>query len=495
MIDEAFRSIIDIKKGGAPTVDQQELCKNWKNFNRSKLEPEDMSHKLVYARISSFYKQYQEMPDYQLLVDHFTKIEPDETALVLLDKIKVHRPRIGNAYVDRLVEMTNDQSQDIFRQFLSQANEIVVNGISDGKGKQKRILKGVEDAMAWLQKNYREHSSKFEEAKTESQITDTNEVTEEMERYKKQKNVDSSTLGIYTGLSEIDKVCNGLKNTEFMIIAAHVGQLKTTLSLNMLYRALVSGWNSAIASLEMTHDEIRQMLYVLHTCHPKWMETKFAHMVGKIDLKNVVQGDLSEEEEEFYFSALNDLCTDETYGKLFVWQPDNSKCTITDIEVKFLEYNAELKRQGTQLDFAVADYLALLAAENQSKDPMADLNQVIKRAKRMCLTFNNGQGIRFVSPFQINRKGFLEACNNGGLYNTTHLSQANEAEKSADVIIYSFMDEDMRETGVTLIGCLKNRRNPFFKPFRASVRFGSRYISDLEKEDINLGAELDTSLL
>ena len=103
------------------------------------------------------------------------------------------------------------------------------------------------------------------------------------------------------------------------------------------------------------------------------------------------------------------------------------------------------------------------------------------------------QGLRAVSPFQVNRRGYLEASSNGGLYNGTHLSNAHEAERSADVVIASFMDDDMRGNGLVKYCCVKNRRNPFFKPFQASVNFRSRFIHDIPSLDDSSDIEVVVS--
>ena len=89
----------------------------------------------------------------------------------------------------------------------------------------------------------------------------------------------------------------------------------------------------------------------------------------------------------------------------------------------------------------------------------------------MCLTFNNGKGIRLLSPFQANRKGWEEAKAHDGVYNLTALSNAHEAERSADVVIALFMDEATKKEGKVKISSLKNRRNSPFDPFNAKMNY------------------------
>jgi hypothetical protein len=87
----------------------------------------------------------------------------------------------------------------------------------------------------------------------------------------------------------------------------------------------------------------------------------------------------------------------------------------------------------------------------------------------MALGFNRGEGIPVLCLFQISREGFKAAEKNGGKYNLTHLSYANEAERSADVVICSWFGDDQREKSQVLYQCLKSRDQAPFENFEAQI--------------------------
>jgi ornithine cyclodeaminase/alanine dehydrogenase-like protein (mu-crystallin family) len=108
-----------------------------------------------------------------------------------------------------------------------------------------------------------------------------------------------------------------------------------------------------------------------------------------------------------------------------------------------------------------------------------DLNTIIARLKNLALQFDNGRGLRVISPFQTNRQGRAAAEKNDGNYELSALSNANEAERSSDLVISVYMTKQMRQAGLVKIGCLKHRRGAFFNTFEAKIDFQSKHVRDI----------------
>jgi len=68
-----------------------------------------------------------------------------------------------------------------------------------------------------------------------------------------------------------------------------------------------------------------------------------------------------------------------------------------------------------------------------------------------------------------------EAVKNDGVYRLTALSNANEAERSADGVIALFMDSEMKRNGLTKLSCLKHRDGDDFLPFEATIDFTGHF--------------------
>jgi len=111
------------------------------------------------------------------------------------------------------------------------------------------------------------------------------------------------------------------------------------------------------------------------------------------------------------------------------------------------------------------------------------LNNMIKWLKNQTITFNNGRGLRIITPFQINREGWKEAVKNEGAYKLTALSNAHEAERSPDQIYALYSTEEMRKSGSIKISWLKNRKTgKSFQPFEASFDGTSKRIQNFIKK-------------
>lgn len=485
-LDVVFRSIINFRNNsGSLTISQDDLLKNLKVFNQMLPQvPDEKAYRILYSFISEFVRDCDmnspELPSYEFLYEHFDKVEGNESVLAVLDKIKVQKPYIGQEYRKLLTMYNEDQNLNRLEMVLSNVAKIASTGMEDGKGRNKRKLKGILDSISYFATETKDLHREISGVKLEGQIISSEDSLEALEEYAKIKNNPTDSLGIYTGIDAIDDACKGLKNSELMLVAAYTGHCKTTFCLNMAYRAIFSGWNTAFVSLEMSFTELRRMIYVLHSCNPMFRQKhpKYAHLVGQLTYNGVTYGTLNKEEEAFYKLVVQDILENEDYGKFYIWQPEKSVTTVADIDMKFRSIQHEFKSKGRDLDFGIIDYVSLMGADEKesTKDHNQTLNNIIKSLKRMCLTFNNGNGIRLVSPFQTNREGYKDAKAHDGIYNATALSNAHEAERSADVIMSIFISETDRNSGMLKICNLKNRRNKFFQPFKACINFESKYI-------------------
>jgi replicative DNA helicase len=232
------------------------------------------------------------------------------------------------------------------------------------------------------------------------------------------------------------------------------------------------------------------MIYCLHTTNMDvWRGTEFEKYVGRVEYNDIRQGRLSPELKRFYFTAMDDFDKDERYGRLYVIQPDKTSYNVDDVNIKCLEVNSDLKTKGRKLEFICIDYLRLLGVVGRSAGEREDLNAKIIGIKRLLLTFNNGQGLRCVTPHQIKREGYVRALSNGGLYLLSDLSDSSEIEKSGDVVITLFMDDAMRKSGVFKICNLKARRDKLFDPFEACGNLANKRIfpkAELKQSDMLL---------
>jgi len=294
---------------------------------------------------------------------------------------------------------------------------------------------------------------------------------EEMIREYEEAEADpGSSVGILTGLDEIDLMTNGIKRGDLWLIAGYTSEGKTTTCLNIAHHAVCNGFNVFFASMEMSRVEIRRTLYGIHTSHKK-----FQNIHPPIPLKSIERGLLTPEQKDFYYGqVIEDFTSNPSYGKLEVTQP-------TEIwSAEILQAQAELchKRMPGGLDLVIPDYIGLMKAEGRSEGRNEDLNRIIRGLKNMALTFSGGDQIPILSPFQCNRDGWRRACENNGEYDLTALSSAHEAERSSDVIMTIFMSKEMKANHSAKLCQLKGRKTGCADPKEIHADMETRIVRE-----------------
>jgi len=239
----------------------------------------------------------------------------------------------------------------------------------------------------------------------------------------------------------------------------------------------------------MPYPQIRRQLYVMHTANRKFENQG----LQPLDYRSVRDGVLTPQQEVFYKAALEDFKTNPEYCAFETWCPDRD-VTIADIRT-----HAELYHKKRELGLLVIDHGGLVEPMKKNfKEFTIALNSVIRDAKKLALQFNHGEGLPVLMLFQINRQGKNEADKAEGRYKLNSLAYANECERSADVITTTYLNDELRQNGLTLFCNLKNRDNPLFSPFEASVNFGCRRIRTLDKSNapgMDVADVLDSGLV
>jgi hypothetical protein len=472
-----FRSILNIRKNGTPTIPIDELVRNYKQFVSSRVNPEDPSYIKLYHWIEAHYRSYHEVPSIELLYERATG-EGEGVILDNLKEIATQTPYVRSDYKSILQEKFDEQNSEEYRGMLNKVWQAASTGL---KVTPKKEIKGIAESIEYFSSQARKFRFKANALKTESQIISKEDSAEVRAEYEKRKRNPGANIGLFSYLNGMDDTFRGTKLGDLMIIAAFVAQGKTTFAANLAYNGILQGLNGYYAAMEMNFNEMRDFIYCLHTCNPQWFtHPKYKHLAGKISYEKICYGELSKEEHEFFEVASEDLGTRSDFGELIMFQPPGI-LTPSILETDLYDRQTELSERKKDLDFAIIDYVGLMGQDKDVRygDFNADLNSIIKHLKNMAINFNNGRGLRMITPFQTNRDGWKEAVKEGGIYKLTALSNANEAERASDQIISLYMSEEMKRSGLMKICCLKHRRGAIFSPFDVKINFTSRKIESI----------------
>jgi len=457
-MERLLKSIISTRE----LSDQNLLKENLNYLLASKLEFTGADDEL-YTFIYNYFDKFQEVPAAQSIRDTFEKDSKLEV-LARLETVEQATPYLKTGFQKLVADFYEEQQERAFGTLLKQSAAIANTGLKFGK---KDFRKGIRDAA----RHFLENSDRFLTTgvgkKLEGDVREDGQ--EVLDEYHLRKSDPRQGVGQLTGFERIDQNFRGARKGELMLIAGAFGEYKTTISLNYAYnQAVLYGWNNVFFSLEMQYEHIRRILYAIHSAH-----LKFREQHEPLNYEKIRDGLLTAEEEEFLNIVVEDFTTNPNYGTVYVVQPEDD-ITISDIKAK-----SEFLNQKIGIQSIFIDYLGLVEPERRYGDFALDLNWVLKRAKRLANTFNSGEGIPIISPFQTNRKGRADAEKNDLIYKQDCLSYANEAERSADIVIWGIVDMEMRKNGEIKIGCLKARDHHIFEPFLVRICKQTKKISNL----------------
>jgi len=338
-----------------------------------------------------------------------------------------------------------------------------------GRGVTSSDWRGVKDGLIYVTRELQELIPTESNDKTQGNIREDTEAG--YEEYEEAKFNKDKVWGCFSGINEIDKVCHGHKKGELWIHAGYAGELKTSLALTWAYNLCTRYRRNVLyISLEMPYRQVRKIVHNMHTSNLKWR----SEGLDPLDYRKVRDGELTEDQEKFLKRSLDDFDSNPDYTRFEVWAPDH------DVTVADIKMYAELMHKQMEIGLVVIDHGELVEATKKHSSYTIEKNGVIRDCKKLALHFNGGEGLPVLLLYQINRDGKDYADKNEGKYKLRSLSYANEAERSADVITTTYLNEEHRELGTTLICNLKNRDNPIIAPFTASVDFSCRRIQNFD---------------
>ena len=250
----------------------------------------------------------------------------------------------------------------------------------------------------------------------------------------------------------------------------------------------------------MPYKQVRNIFMAMHTGHEKFAPIRKALGIGKcLEYEKIRDGELSATEEEYLTQhVLPDwIDPNNNYGAIYIEVADPDK---TDFTVQDLRARSELLYSNDpSIRMITVDHAGLMQSRGRYGGTTERLNEVLRDLKRMAMSFNRGMGMAIIALFQISREGYKAAEKNGGNYNLTHLSYANEAERSSDIVTAGWVDTELRESNLVKIQCLKARDTAPFEPFYSGVLWSNRRIytttdvtvatAQKTGDDIDLGLE------
>jgi replicative DNA helicase len=344
-----------------------------------------------------------------------------------------------NWSVQQLRELYAERLTD---EALTQARELLHTGDpEDGVSRHEAARQHLQEAMVAIERGTLLAESPEGMLNEEGQDL----LSDYMQRKDDREN--GRTTAIRFGIDELDRVTGGMQPGELVMTAAYSGEGKSTLSVQAAWSAAVEqGKNVVFFSTETVREQIRRKIIARHS-----KLEKFGLPMG-LNTRDLKNGTLSPEDEEKFGEVVSDFTGNEAYGRIYIVQVPRS-ATVSTLENRLRRIQQTL----FHVDFVVMDYLALLVPERGRNSTREELSNIIKEAKKVATTFDNGRGIPFLSPWQVSRAA-REDAERINMYTSRALSETAEATNSADIIVSLLAPLDNSERMASLtMQVLKHR--------------------------------------
>lgn len=321
----------------------------------------------------------------------------------------------------------------------------ILNGVADMKKGEE--LHGHEDAWSHVLTAHAEieRNMKLQDA-PEGALK--HEQEEMLQDYADRKRLLTSgkTIGVRFGLESLDRKIGGLQAGDFGLIAGYSSDGKTSLVVQLAWSAAIQqGKNVVIATTETTRAQVRRKLIARHSVLDQF------GLVDGLNSRALRDGSLSEEEERVLPDIVADLSRNPAYGEVYIAQVPRA-ATLSQLEARLYRINRQFP-----IDMVCMDYLALLRSDRKRDSVRDELGALMRESKQIATTFDDGHGLVFVSPWQVNRTWYDNAIRTG-FYTTLAMSETAEATNSPDIIVSVLnpTDSDTRMAELKL-QLLKNR--------------------------------------
>lgn len=454
-----LRGVIDHQDGA---LSHDALHANWLRLEASNIDWLNPVDERVFRFVREFVLNHGEQPVARVVTDYFDAANDIEVIERMKDVAAA--PVFARASFGHVISQIQEEQRRLsIKVTLSEAGAILSKGKEVTQGRKKVRLQGSVHALDFLSERLPDLYPAASATKTRGDLRDA--VGETLEAYQAAKR--GTALGVLTGINTIDVTCLGAKPGELWIHAGFAGEMKSSFALNWSLNAVTRyRTNVLYVSLEMPYAQIRRMVHVMHSATLRWARE------GRqpLDYRKVRDGDLDDEQEEFMNVVLRDFEPNPEHCRFQVWAPDR------DVSIADVRGEAQRLQKTMDVGLIIIDHSGLLRLPSSRDDYTVKLNAEIREAKKLALQFDGGRGVPVVLLHQLNREGKKQADKDGGRLGLHALSYANEAEKSADIVTTTYLNDQLREDGEVLVSNLKNRENPLFKPLKLSVDWTCRKV-------------------
>lgn len=262
---------------------------------------------------------------------------------------------------------------------------------------------------------------------------------------KKEAFLSGESPGVDTGIPSLDNYIGGFQPGELDFVLGYSSSGKSSLCVQIgWWTAFMQKKNVVYVTTETLRDQIRRKLISRHS---KLSKFGLDDGLNSLDLK---RGTLPEWQESKLQEVVHDFSHGESYGRFRLMQATESMSLST------LNIRLQAIQREYPVDLVIIDALYLLRPEEKRSKEREELNGMIQKAKNLATSFDNGNGVPLITPWQTSRE-HKERADRDKRYSMAAMAETSYAERYADVVL-SLLEPQQPQRYTTLTCALiKNR--------------------------------------
>ncbi len=313
------------------------------------------------------------------------------------------------------------EEKSILRKLIKSSNEIISKAYEDQENVNAIMEKAEKNIFDITQGVEREGLYPINEVLLTS-----------FEKIEKMAENKGQLTGLTTGFIDLDSNLSGLQASDLVLLAARPSMGKTALGINMAVNsALKAKAKVAIFSLEMSKEQLVQ---------------RMISSVAHVDLRNIISGNLDEDEWLQIINSMGPLSEAEIY--------------IDDTAgISLMELSAKCRRLKLEkgVDLVLIDYLQLMELEGSTESRQQEISAISRGLKILAKEID----CPVIALSQLSRAPELRADHRPIL---SDLRESGAIEQDADVVMFLYRDdyyhEDSEKKNIGEVIIAKHRNGP-----------------------------------
>ncbi len=314
-----------------------------------------------------------------------------------------------SAYVEEYIDLVRNKS--ILRRMINAAQEVEKNALNnpedvhatldDAQAKFFTISQSANTGSGLLLKDV------LNGVKAASQLPYLKELQQRQEKFLQRGPEDLGITGVPSHFMDLDRMLNGLGNSNLMILAARPAMGKTALALNIAENvAFKNEMAVGIFSLEMTAEQLIHRMICSQ---------------AEVESDKIKTGALNGVEYQRIVGAVNSMMK----GTIVI--DDQPGLKITDLRAR-----ARRMKESHNISLLIVDYLQLISGSGQSRNAESRQNE-ISEISRMMKTLARELNLPIICLSQLSRK--VEE-RQGHRPMMSDLRESGSIEQDSDIVMF-----------------------------------------------------------